>query len=152
MSGTCKHSRAERSRLGSCSKIAKDIMKKGDRSLAPDCRLACCFSPLLDHSLRGLSSQFLMRRWRALIEVCTRRRSRPLRWSASRHLLSRTMVLKPLEFSECLADTPWFRQNLHEHEVALEDAYKSIKNIETQCRELISCTRSSFQTAHFSLV
>uniref|UniRef100_A0A7I4YAZ0 Rho GTPase-activating protein 26 n=2 Tax=Strongyloidea TaxID=27829 RepID=A0A7I4YAZ0_HAECO len=51
------------------------------------------------------------------------------------------MVLKPLEFSECLADTPWFRQNLHEHEVALEDAYKSIKNIETQCRELISCTR-----------
>ncbi|VDP14303.1 unnamed protein product [Heligmosomoides polygyrus] len=52
------------------------------------------------------------------------------------------MVLKPLEFSECLADTPWFRQNLHEHEVALEDAYKSIKNIETQCRELISCTRT----------
>ncbi|EYB87146.1 hypothetical protein Y032_0267g738 [Ancylostoma ceylanicum] len=51
------------------------------------------------------------------------------------------MVLKPLEFSECIADTPWFRQNLHEHEVALEDAYKSIKNIETQCRELISCTR-----------
>ncbi|KIH57134.1 hypothetical protein ANCDUO_12676 [Ancylostoma duodenale] len=52
------------------------------------------------------------------------------------------MVLKPLEFSECIADTPWFRQNLHEHEVALEDAYKSIKNIETQCRELISCTRN----------
>ncbi|WKY00969.1 hypothetical protein Q1695_015181 [Nippostrongylus brasiliensis] len=51
------------------------------------------------------------------------------------------MVLKPLEFSECIADTPWFRQNLHEHETALEDAYKSIKNIETQCRELISCTR-----------
>ncbi|KAE9421150.1 hypothetical protein Angca_008094 [Angiostrongylus cantonensis] len=51
------------------------------------------------------------------------------------------MVLKPLEFSECIADTPWFRQNLHEHEVVLEDAYKSIKNIETQCRELISCTR-----------
>ncbi|PIO64784.1 hypothetical protein TELCIR_13574, partial [Teladorsagia circumcincta] len=53
------------------------------------------------------------------------------------------MVLKPLEFSECLADTPWFRQNLHEHENALEDAYKSIKNIETQCRELISCTRKT---------
>uniref|UniRef100_A0A1I7XJQ0 Rho GTPase-activating protein 26 n=1 Tax=Heterorhabditis bacteriophora TaxID=37862 RepID=A0A1I7XJQ0_HETBA len=51
------------------------------------------------------------------------------------------MVLKPLEFSDCISDSPWFRQNLHEHENALDDAYKSIKNIETQCRELISCTR-----------
>lgn len=61
------------------------------------------------------------------------------------------MVLKPLEFSECIADTPWFRQNLHEHEVALEDAYKSIKNIETQCRELISCTRSKSSFFIYSL-
>ncbi|VDM98273.1 unnamed protein product [Thelazia callipaeda] len=51
------------------------------------------------------------------------------------------MVLRPLEFADCLSDSPWFRQNLHEHESVLEDAHKTIKNIEIQCRELIQCTR-----------
>uniref|UniRef100_A0A9J2Q8M0 BAR domain-containing protein n=1 Tax=Ascaris lumbricoides TaxID=6252 RepID=A0A9J2Q8M0_ASCLU len=51
------------------------------------------------------------------------------------------MVLRPLEFADCLSDSPWFRQNLHEHESVLEDAHKNIKNIESQCRELIQCTR-----------
>ncbi|EJW80905.1 hypothetical protein WUBG_08186, partial [Wuchereria bancrofti] len=51
------------------------------------------------------------------------------------------MVLRPLEFADCLSDTPWFRQNLREHESVLEDAHKNIKNIEIQCRELIHCTR-----------
>uniref|UniRef100_A0A1I7ZTU1 BAR domain-containing protein n=1 Tax=Steinernema glaseri TaxID=37863 RepID=A0A1I7ZTU1_9BILA len=57
-------------------------------------------------------------------------------------LLRLPMVLKPLEYSECLSDSPWFRQNLHEHENVLEDTYKNIKNIEAQCRELIQCTKS----------
>ncbi|PAV81995.1 hypothetical protein WR25_00632 [Diploscapter pachys] len=51
------------------------------------------------------------------------------------------MVLKPLEFSDCISDSPWFRQNLHEHEMALEEAYKNSKNIEVQIRKLIQCTR-----------
>ncbi|CAI4230683.1 unnamed protein product [Auanema sp. JU1783] len=51
------------------------------------------------------------------------------------------MGLKPLEFSDCISDSPWFRQNLYEHEMALDEAYKSMKNIEHQCRELITCTR-----------
>ncbi|VDK84974.1 unnamed protein product [Onchocerca ochengi] len=51
------------------------------------------------------------------------------------------MVLRPLEFADCLSDSPWFRQNLREHESVLENAHKNIKNIETQCRELIQCTR-----------
>uniref|UniRef100_A0A0N4Z2K5 Rho GTPase-activating protein 26 n=1 Tax=Parastrongyloides trichosuri TaxID=131310 RepID=A0A0N4Z2K5_PARTI len=51
------------------------------------------------------------------------------------------MVLKPLEFSDCLADSPWFQQNLHEHEQALEDARKSIKTVETQFIELVDCIK-----------
>lgn len=54
------------------------------------------------------------------------------------------MVLRPLEFADCLSDSPWFRQNLREHENVLEDAHKNIKNIEIQCRELIQCTKSKF--------
>ncbi|KAH7731803.1 rho GTPase-activating protein 26 [Aphelenchoides avenae] len=54
-------------------------------------------------------------------------------------------VLKPLEFSECLADSPWFRQNLHEHENALEDTSKRIKQVETQCRKLLTCAKKLSQ-------
>lgn len=52
------------------------------------------------------------------------------------------MVLKPLEFSDALSDSPWFRQNLHEHEQALDETAKSIKLIADHCRKLISCMRS----------
>ncbi|VDM70635.1 unnamed protein product [Strongylus vulgaris] len=65
------------------------------------------------------------------------------------------MVLEPLEFSECIADTPWFRQNLYKHEIALEGTYKSIKNIEVHLRKVISCSESKFpmyQFSHFSLI
>ncbi|CAJ0941899.1 unnamed protein product, partial [Mesorhabditis belari] len=55
------------------------------------------------------------------------------------------MVLKALEFSDCISDSPWFRQNLREHELALDEAYKNIKNIENQARELISCTKKLSQ-------
>lgn len=51
------------------------------------------------------------------------------------------MVLRPLEFADCLSDSPWFRQNLHEHEIVLDEAHKNIKKIESQCRELIQCTQ-----------
>ncbi|CAD6188223.1 unnamed protein product [Caenorhabditis auriculariae] len=55
------------------------------------------------------------------------------------------MVLKPLEFSHCITDSPWFRQSLREHEQTLEDANKNIKNIENHCRELLSCTKKLSQ-------
>ncbi|CCD69973.1 Rho GTPase-activating protein 26 [Caenorhabditis elegans] len=51
------------------------------------------------------------------------------------------MVLRALEFSDSISDSPWFRQNLHDHEVALDDAFKNIKLIENQCKELIACTK-----------
>jgi hypothetical protein len=56
-----------------------------------------------------------------------------------------TKTLKPLEFSDCLADTPWFRHNLHGHENLLENTSKSIKNVESQCRKLITCTKKLSQ-------
>ncbi|PIC42238.1 hypothetical protein B9Z55_009379 [Caenorhabditis nigoni] len=51
------------------------------------------------------------------------------------------MVLRALEFSDSISDSPWFRQNLHDHEVALDDAFKNIKLIENQCKDLIACTK-----------
>jgi ElaB/YqjD/DUF883 family membrane-anchored ribosome-binding protein len=56
------------------------------------------------------------------------------------------MVLKPLEFSDALSDSPWFRQNLHEHEQALDETAKSIKLIGDHCRKLISCMRKVCQS------
>ncbi|MFH4975696.1 hypothetical protein AB6A40_002405 [Gnathostoma spinigerum] len=51
------------------------------------------------------------------------------------------MGLRPLEFADCLSDSPWFRQNLHEHESVLEEAHRNIETIESQCRDLIKCTK-----------
>ncbi|CAJ0598328.1 unnamed protein product [Cylicocyclus nassatus] len=51
------------------------------------------------------------------------------------------MVLEPIEFSECYGDTPWFRQSLYQHEVALDNTMKNMKNIESQCRKLIASTK-----------
>ncbi|KRX66694.1 Rho GTPase-activating protein 10 [Trichinella sp. T9] len=56
------------------------------------------------------------------------------------------MVLKPLEFADCVTDSPWFRANLREHELALERSYKSIKLLESQSKELISAGQK-LQTA-----
>uniref|UniRef100_A0AC34RJC4 Rho GTPase-activating protein 26 n=1 Tax=Panagrolaimus sp. JU765 TaxID=591449 RepID=A0AC34RJC4_9BILA len=56
------------------------------------------------------------------------------------------MVLKPLEFSDALSDSPWFRQNLHEHEQALDETAKSIKQIADHCRKLISSMRKVCQS------
>lgn len=72
-------------------------------------------------------------------------------WDESEQMMlvaHRRMVLRPLEFADCLSDNPWFRQNLHEHEMVLEDAHKNIKNIESQCRELIQCSRSKLHILH----
>ena len=39
------------------------------------------------------------------------------------------MGLQPLEFADCLTDSPYFREKLHEHERELERTSKSIKNL-----------------------
>ncbi|ELU02748.1 hypothetical protein CAPTEDRAFT_224027, partial [Capitella teleta] len=52
------------------------------------------------------------------------------------------MGLQPLEFSECLTDSPYFRDKLHAHEKELDRTSKSIKLIMTECKELISAARN----------
>ncbi|XP_050417323.1 rho GTPase-activating protein 26 isoform X4 [Patella vulgata] len=39
------------------------------------------------------------------------------------------MGLQPLEFGDCLTDSPFFREKLHEHEKELERTSKAIKNL-----------------------
>lgn len=48
------------------------------------------------------------------------------------------MGLEPLEFSECLTDSPFFRDKLHIHEKELERTSKAIKQLINECKELVS--------------
>ena len=61
------------------------------------------------------------------------------------------MVLKPLEFVDCLLDSPYFRENLHNHEREVEGTSKAIKLIVQQCRNLIERTRGMFFFHHIFL-
>ena len=47
------------------------------------------------------------------------------------------MGLKPLEFSEALLDSPYFRENIHEHEKELERTNDAIKLLIRECKSLI---------------
>lgn len=48
------------------------------------------------------------------------------------------MGLEPLEFSECLTDSPFFRDKLHIHEKELDRTSKAIKQLINECKELVS--------------
>ena len=50
------------------------------------------------------------------------------------------MGLKPLEFSEALIDSPYFRENIHEHERELDRANDAIKLLIRECKSLIKAT------------
>lgn len=52
------------------------------------------------------------------------------------------MGLQPLEFSECLRDSPYFRETLHAHEKELERTSKAIKGLINECKELILAAKS----------
>ncbi|XP_028400078.1 rho GTPase-activating protein 26-like [Dendronephthya gigantea] len=47
------------------------------------------------------------------------------------------MGLKPLEFSEALLDSPYFRENIHEHERELDRTNDAIKSLIRECKSLI---------------
>ena len=51
------------------------------------------------------------------------------------------MGLQPLEFKECLDDSPYFRGKLHEHERELDRTSKSIKLLIADCKNLISASK-----------
>ena len=51
------------------------------------------------------------------------------------------MGLQPLEFSDCLTDSPHFREKLHTHEKELERTSKAIKVLINECKDLVNATK-----------
>lgn len=51
------------------------------------------------------------------------------------------VVLPPLEFTECLSDSPYFRENLHKHERELEKTNQQIKRIIKEVKDLLGAAR-----------
>ena len=51
------------------------------------------------------------------------------------------MILMPLEFTDCLADSPFFRENLHAHERELEVTNNQIKGLVKQVKELLEAAK-----------
>lgn len=45
--------------------------------------------------------------------------------------------LPPLEFTECMYDSPSFRENLHKHEKELENTSQQIKRLIKEVKDLI---------------
>ena len=52
------------------------------------------------------------------------------------------MGLQPLEFSDCLTDSPYFREKLHTHEKELERTNKAIKGLISECKDLLDAAKS----------
>ncbi|CAH1159775.1 unnamed protein product [Phaedon cochleariae] len=51
------------------------------------------------------------------------------------------VILPPLEFTECLSDSPYFRENLHKHERELEKTNQHIKRIIKEVKDLLSSAK-----------
>ncbi|XP_031788120.1 rho GTPase-activating protein 26 isoform X3 [Nasonia vitripennis] len=49
--------------------------------------------------------------------------------------------LKPLEFTDCLTDSPYFRENLHYHERELEKTSQQIKRLIKEVKDLLSAAK-----------
>ena len=54
------------------------------------------------------------------------------------------MGLKPLEFSDCLLDSPYFRESIHDHEKELDQANSAIKSLIRECQNLIKSLESKY--------
>lgn len=59
------------------------------------------------------------------------------------------MGLLPLEFTDCLTDSPYFRDNLHAHEKELDRTSQSIKGLTKDVKELINAAKSMLITFVF---
>eukprot|EP00117_Sycon_ciliatum_P034826 scpid32508/ scgid26503/ Rho GTPase-activating protein 26; GTPase regulator associated with focal adhesion kinase; Oligophrenin-1-like protein; Rho-type GTPase-activating protein 26 len=51
------------------------------------------------------------------------------------------MVLRPLEYSDCVHDSPFFRDTLQAHEKELENTAESIKTLVKACKRLITAQK-----------
>jgi len=56
------------------------------------------------------------------------------------------MGLLPLEFTECLTDSPYFRENLHAHEKELEKTSLAIKSLIKEVKDLVNAARGNHVT------
>lgn len=54
------------------------------------------------------------------------------------------MGLQPLEFADCLADSPYFREKLHEHERELESTSKGIKSLISHGKQVFDAAKSKY--------
>ncbi|KAH7970061.1 hypothetical protein HPB52_023950 [Rhipicephalus sanguineus] len=52
------------------------------------------------------------------------------------------MGLLPLEFTDCLTDSPYFRENLHAHENELDRTSQAIKGIIKEVKDLLNAART----------
>jgi Rho GTPase-activating protein 26 len=52
------------------------------------------------------------------------------------------MGLLPLEFTDCLTDSPYFREKLHGHEKELEKTSQQIKGLIKELNNVISAAKS----------
>ncbi|XP_069680470.1 rho GTPase-activating protein 26 isoform X4 [Periplaneta americana] len=50
--------------------------------------------------------------------------------------------LQPLEFSDCLTDSPYFREKLHTHEKELERTSQQIKGLVKEVKDLLSAAKN----------
>lgn len=49
--------------------------------------------------------------------------------------------LQPLEFTECLADSPHFRENLQRHEKELERTSQQIKRLIKEVKDVVQAAK-----------
>ncbi|BES90589.1 RhoGAP [Nesidiocoris tenuis] len=52
------------------------------------------------------------------------------------------MVLKPLEFTECITDSPFFREKLHAHEKELEGTSQQMKRLIKELKDLLTAAQN----------
>ena len=67
-----------------------------------------------------------------------------------------TAGLQPLEFTDCLLDSPEFRENLNKHEKELDKTSQQIKRIIKEVKDLLAAAKRefpfSFRIKHFLIV
>lgn len=60
-----------------------------------------------------------------------------------------TAGLQALEFTDCLLDSPDFRENLNKHEKELEKTSAQIKRIIKEVKDLLAAAKSMYSYLHF---
>jgi len=58
--------------------------------------------------------------------------------------------LQPLEFSDCITDSPYFRQKLHDHERELQKTNQQIKRLIKELKDLLNAAKSEFINNHYN--